>query len=277
VITRGPLAAIIFATVVTAAVAAVAALATPRRVATAPEEIAPMKRDVTLYGYGIVRSYPHDPGAFTQGLVFHDGRLYEGTGQEGESSLREVELETGNVLRQIDLAPDLFGEGIAIWRDSVIQLTWEHGVAFVYDLGTFELRKSFPYEGEGWGLTHDGSRFVMSNGTSTLIFRDPETFRETGRVDVTLRGRRLEGLNELEHIDGRIWANVWMTNQIVIIDPVTGAITGVVDLTGILTPRDRGGRNIDVLNGIAHDPSTGRIFVTGKYWPRLYEIRLVRE
>jgi glutamine cyclotransferase len=271
VITRGLLAAVLLATVVTAAVAA---LATPRRVAKVPEEIAPKPRDVTLYGYQIVNRYPHDPAAFTQGLVWHDGALYEGTGQLGASSLRKVQLATGKVERQADLAPDLFGEGITIWEGSVIQLTWQHGVALVHDLASFERTRAFRYEGEGWGLTHDGRRLIMSNGSSTITFRDPATFRAIGSIEVVFRGRKLAGLNELEFIEGEIWANVWTTNQIVRIDPSSGNVTGIIDLTGLLSPADQGGVRVDVLNGIAYDKKNDRIFVTGKYWPKLYEIRL---
>lgn len=230
--------------------------------------------DVTWYGYEIVNRFPHDPAAFTQGLVWHDGSLYEGTGQLGQSSLRKVKLETGKVEKRVALAPDLFGEGIAVWNDSVIQLTWQNGVAIVHDLASFKQTRTFRYDGEGWGLTHDGRRLIMSDGSSRLTFRDPATFRAVGSIEAVFRGRKLAGLNELEFIKGEIWANVWTTNQIVTIDPSTGNVKGVVDLTGLLSPADRKGARVDVLNGIAYDAEDDRIFVTGKYWPMLYEIRL---
>lgn len=233
--------------------------------------------DITWYGYEIVNRFPHDPAAFTQGLVWHEGALYEGTGQLGQSSLRKVKLETGEVERRVDLAPGLFGEGIAVWNDSVIQLTWQNGVALVHDRSSFSPTRTFRYEGEGWGLTHDGKRLIMSDGTPTITFRDPATFRPIGSIDVVFRGRKLAGLNELELIDGRIWANLWTTDQIVMIDPESGNVTGVVDLTGLLSPADRGTARVDVLNGIAWDARGRRVFVTGKYWPKLYEIRLVRK
>lgn len=234
----------------------------------------PVRRDVVWHTWEVVEKYPHDPAAFTQGLVWHEGRLYEGTGLVGFSSLRRVKLETGEVEKKIDIAPNLFGEGIVIWIDSVVQITWQNHIGFVYDLDSFAQRRSFGYEGEGWGLTHDGTHLIMSNGTSVLTLRDPETLEETGRIDVTFRGQPLSRLNELEYIDGSIWANVWPTNQIVIISPSTGRVSGVLDLTGILTPEDQGNRGVDVLNGIAYDASSRRIFVTGKYWPTLYEIRV---
>lgn len=234
-----------------------------------------MGQEIDWYGYEIVNRYPHDPAAFTQGLVWHDGHLYEGTGTEGASSLRKVKLESGEVVRKVDLDPEVFGEGIAVWRGSIIQLTWQHGIAFVRNLADLRERKRLHYSGEGWGLTSDGARLIMSNGSSTLTFRDPETFRVVGTVDVAFRGRSLRALNELEFVDGKVWANVWMTNQIVMIDPASGQVTGVLDLTGILSPVDRGGAPVDVLNGIAWDSEDQRIFVTGKYWPKLYEIRLV--
>ncbi len=234
----------------------------------------PVRRDVVWHKYDVVNKFPHDPAAFTQGLVWHEGRLYEGTGLRGASSVRRVRLETGAVEQKIDLAPNIFGEGIAVWNDSIVQITWQNQVGFVYDLETFAQRRSFTYQGEGWGLTHDGTRLIMSNGSSVLVFRDPETFAETRRVTVTFRGAPLQRLNELEYIEGQIWANIWPTNQIARIEPNTGRVMGVLDLTGILTPQDQGNAAVDVLNGIAYDEKSDRIFVTGKLWPRLYEIRV---
>jgi len=237
----------------------------------------PTKQDVTFYGYEIVNRFPHDSAAFTQGLAWHDGHLYEGTGQLGFSSLRRVQLETGKVEQTVRLAPDLFGEGIAIWKGSVIQLTWRNGVALVHDLASFRETRRFEFDGEGWGLTTDGKRLVMSDGSSTVTFRDPSTFRITDSIEVSFRGRKLTGLNELEFINGEIWANIWTTHQIAMIDPVNGNVTGIVDLTGLLSSADRQGVRVDVLNGIAYDAKNDRIFVTGKWWPKLYEIRVVRK
>ncbi len=228
-----------------------------------------------LYGYEIVNAYPHDPTAFTQGLVFLEGVLYEGTGLNGGSSLRKVEIESGQVLQQRDLDVRFFGEGIAVFNNRVLQLTWKSQTAFVYDVDTFELRTQFSYATEGWGLTHDGERLIMSDGTSTLYFRDPFTFAETGRVAVRNGENPVAYLNELEYIDGQIFANVWQTDRIVRIDPQSGQVTGIVNLSGLLSPADRSGRRVDVLNGIAYDAAGDRLFVTGKWWPKLYEIKLV--
>jgi len=228
-----------------------------------------------LYGYEVVRSFPHDPGAFTQGLLYQDGYLWEGTGLVGRSSIRKVRLETGEVLMQHTLTGPYFGEGIVLWKDRLLQLTWQHQVGFIYGAHDFKPRGSFKYPGEGWGLTHDGRRIIMSDGTSAIRFLDPETLAETGRINVTFRGAPVRNLNELEWIKGEIWANVWQTDVIVRINPKTGAVTGRINLAGILDPKDRRGGE-DVLNGIAYDAKGDRIFVTGKQWPRLYEIRLVQ-
>lgn len=226
------------------------------------------------YGYKVVRSYPHDPQAFTQGLVFHEGVLYEGTGLNGQSSIRKVDLESGRVLQVRELDDRYFGEGIAIWKDALVQLTWQSEVGFVYDLATFEPRRTFTYPGEGWGLTHDGTRLIMSDGSSTLRFLDPVTLRETGRLPVHDGGAPVGELNELEYIKGEIYANVWNTHRLVRISPKTGQVTGWVDLRGLLDPRDAA--RVDVLNGIAYDAAKDRLFVTGKLWPRLFELQLVR-
>jgi len=230
---------------------------------------------VPVYGYRVVRSYPHDPGAFTQGLVYHDGFLYEGTGMHGRSSIRRVRLETGEVLQMRHLDPRYFGEGIAIWRDSLIQLTWQSGIGFVYDLKSFEPRRTFTYPGEGWGLTHDGKRLIMSDGSAsgTLRFLDPQTLRETGRLTVRDGGKPVAELNELEFVKGEIYANVWNTERIARINPESGAVTGWIDLRGLLDPREAAG--VDVLNGIAYDAAKDRLFVTGKLWPRIFEIQVV--
>jgi glutaminyl-peptide cyclotransferase len=226
-------------------------------------------------GYRVVNVYPHDPEAFTQGLVFRDGDLFESTGQYGRSSLRRVRLESGEVIQERRLERRYFGEGLTDWDSRLIQLTWQENAAFVYDLETFALLRTFRYRGEGWGLTHDGRRLVMSDGTSELRFLDPETFVESGRLRVTERGRPLPYLNELEMVRGELLANVWGSDDIFIIDLESGHVTGRVDLSNLLPPADRAGR-VDVLNGIAYDAEGDRLFVTGKLWPKLFEIRLVR-
>ncbi len=232
-------------------------------------------RGVPVYGYEIVRTYRHDPSAFTQGLLYSNGFLYEGTGLPEESTIRKVKLETGEVLQKRDVS-GVFGEGIVLWKDRLLELTWQHHLGFIYDANTFEPRGRFEYPGEGWGLTHDGKRIIMSDGTPELRFWDPETLKETGRLTVTDDGRLVVYLNELEFIKGEIWANVWQTDRIARIDPATGKVVGWIDLAGILPDSDRNDLT-DWLNGIAYDAAGGRIFVTGKKWPKLFEIRLVRK
>lgn len=229
---------------------------------------------VPRFTYDVVNAYPHDPDAFTQGLVYLDGVLYEGTGfYYGESTLREVRLETGEVLRSRTIG-SYFGEGITIVGDRIVQLTWTSNVGFVWALDDFSLLDDFSYPTEGWGLTHDGSRLIMSDGSARLNFLHPETFANIGGVDVTDgQGRAVEKLNELEFIDGEVWANVYLTDLIARIDPDTGKVTAWVDLTDLLPPPDRAGAN--VLNGIAYDAAGDRLFVTGKLWPKLFEIDLV--
>ncbi len=227
-----------------------------------------------VYRYRVVHAYPHDRGAFTQGLVFHDGVLYEGTGLNGASSLRRVELKTGRVLQVRELPAALFGEGVTVWGDRLIQLTYRNRLLLVYDRRDFTLQKTLPYPVEGWGLTHDGKRLIASDGSATLRFLDPVTFAETGRVGVFDEQGPVTRLNELEYVGGEVFANVWKTDRIARINPRTGRVTGWIDLTGLLGPAERRGR-IDVLNGIAWDRQTGRLFVTGKWWPKLFEIELV--
>lgn len=227
-----------------------------------------------VFGYEVVKAYPHDPQAFTQGLFFLDGHLYESTGLEGRSSIRKVRYETGEVVQRQDIPRQYFGEGIVNWKDRLIKLTWVSKIGFIYDLASFRRIGEFSYPGEGWGLTQDGRRIIMSDGTPELRFLDPETLRETGRVTVTLDGRPLANLNEIEWIKGEVYANVWQTNWIVRIDPASGKVVGRIDLTGLLPPGERTGDE-DVLNGIAYDAATDRLFVTGKLWPKLYEIKLV--
>ncbi len=231
--------------------------------------------DLTPYmTYEVINAFPHDPGAFTQGLVYWDGYLYESTGLYGESSLRKVALTTGEVLQRIDLAPGYFGEGLAIWEDSLLQLTWREGTGFIYAIRDFSLRGQFHYPMEGWGLTHDGEQLIMSDGSARLYFLHPSTFEITGIVNVTYQDGPIERLNELEFIQGEVFANIWLTDHIVRIDPATGNVMGWIDMEGIL-PQSLRAPDTDVLNGIAYDQEGDRLFVTGKRWPQLYEIRLV--
>ncbi|MGE5245503.1 MAG: glutaminyl-peptide cyclotransferase [Betaproteobacteria bacterium] len=223
--------------------------------------------------YRILRVYPHDRDAFTQGLEYHDGFLYEGTGLEGRSSIRKVALETGKVVQRRAVPARYFGEGITIWKDEIIELTWQAGVAFVYDRATFERRRTFNYTGEGWGLTHDGTSLIMSDGTASLRFLDPDTFVERRRITVTDGGVPIPSLNELEYVNGEIYANVWQTMLIARINPKSGRVLGWIDLTGILSPADAEGT--DVMNGIAYDAQRDRLFVTGKLWPKLFEIKVI--
>ena len=228
------------------------------------------------YTYQIVHTYPHDTSAFTQGLVYKDGVLYEGTGLEQESSIRKVKLESGEVLQKRDVPGQYFGEGIILWKDRLLELTWKAEKGFIYDLATFEPKGEFPYPGEGWGLTTDGKRIIMSDGTAELRFWDPETLKETGRIKVTDEGQPVAELNELEWVKGEIYANVWQTDRIARIDPKTGKVTGWINCTGLLTPTDRT-EQTDVLNGIAYDAKGDRLFVTGKKWPKLFEIKVVKK
>ena len=228
------------------------------------------------YGYRILRAYPHDPSAFTQGLIYLDGRLYESTGLNGQSSLREVQLETGAVLQRRDLPPDLFGEGITNWGNTLVQLTWKASTGFIYDRNSFALLRTFHYKGEGWGLTQDGAHLILSDGSSSLRFFDPETFQEVKRIVVSDGGVEVHGLNELEYIHGQIYANVWQTDLIAIVSPKNGHVLGWADLSG-LRPESVRSDSDAVLNGIAFDAARNRLFVTGKLWPKLFEIQLVRK
>ena len=226
--------------------------------------------------YRIVNTYPHDPEAFTQGLVFADDILYEGTGLRGQSSLRKVDLVSGNILQIRNLPPRYFGEGITVFGNKVIQLTWQAKIGFVYDKKTFQLLGGFNYPTDGWGITHDGNRLIMSDGTSTLRLLDPQTFKEVARIEVHSTDGPVTRLNELEYVKGEIYANVWRTDRIARISPQTGKVLGWIELGGLLSPEDRG-RRIDVLNGIAYDAKNDRLFVTGKLWPKLFEIELIVE
>lgn len=228
------------------------------------------------YDYTVVNIYPHDPNAFTQGLVYLDGVFYEGTGLYERSSLRKVASETGEVLQQHDLDETLFGEGIAVLDDEIYQLTWQNGVGFVYDRETFAEKRRFTYATEGWGLTHDGEELIMSDGTPILYFRDPATLEEVRRITVTVSGEPVTRLNELEYIDGKIFANVWQTDYMLRIDPATGIVDGIYDFTGLLAsaPPVAATTAPDVLNGVAYDSESGRFFVTGKQWPALFEVEM---
>ncbi|MFN2203623.1 MAG: glutaminyl-peptide cyclotransferase [Caldilineaceae bacterium] len=247
----------------------------PLPTATAPAS--PLAAELEpLYTYEVVAEYPYDQTAFTQGLVYTNSVLYVGTGLRGESSLRTTDLDSGEILQSVELPDEYFGEGIAVFDDMIYQLTWQEHEAFVYDKDSLSETSSFTYTTEGWGLTYDGKQLIMSDGTPTLYFRDPETFEETRRVLVTSSYGPLRYLNELEYINGEIYANVWTTDWIVRIDPETGKVLGWIDLSGLLSDELRQGSQPDVLNGIAYDAENDRLFVTGKLWPRLFEIKLVR-
>jgi glutamine cyclotransferase len=241
----------------------------------------PSPVQIPVYTYRVVRAYPHDRRAFTQGLVFEDGILYESTGGSrwspailGQSTLRKVELETGKVLESKPLSPELFGEGIAVVEDRIVQLTWKARVGFVYSKSSLARIKQFTYSTEGWGMTYDGRRLIISDGSETLYFWEPETLQEIGRLVVRANGAPVTWLNELEYIDGEIYANIWQTERLARISPESGEVLAWVNLTGLLDPADRDS-TVDVLNGIAYDAEGGRLFVTGKGWPKLFEIELI--
>ncbi len=229
---------------------------------------------VPVYTYRVKKTYPHDPLAFTQGLVYGDGILYESTGLRGRSSLRRVALETGKVLQRTSLLPMYFGEGIAVFHHRIYQLTWTSGVGFVYDRKSLTLQREFHYGIEGWGMTHDETSLIVSDGSSNLYFWDPETLLETRHITVRDGGKIVPNLNELEYIDGEIYANIWQEDRIARISPETGKVLAWIDLAGLLTDAERSGEE-DVLNGIAYDPVGKRLFVTGKLWPKLFEIELI--
>ena len=223
-----------------------------------------------------VHVYPHDRNAFTEGLFYLDGFLYESTGLNGQSTVRKVDLATGRVLRRRSLSPRFFGEGIVAWKDQLIQLTWQNHVGFVDDLISFKQLRKFSYAGEGWALTQNGRELIMSDGTPQLRFLDPVTLTEVRRLTVTADGRPVKDLNELEWVKGEVLANIWLTNTIARIDPATGKVTGWIDLTGLMNPAELGGDPDAIPNGIAYDAAHDRLFVTGKRWPRLFEIKLVK-
>jgi glutamine cyclotransferase len=229
-----------------------------------------------FYTYRIVHTYPHDPDAFTQGLIYHDGVLYESTGLWGRSSLRKVALETGKVLQTSQLDDKYFGEGITLWQDQLVQLTWKTNRGFVYNLQTFEKLKDFTYATEGWGITHDEDKLIMSDGSDTLYFLNPQTFERIGVLPVRDQNNKpVANLNELEYINGEIFANIWYTNKLARISPKTGQVLGWIDLTGLNPVSFSGDNSQAVLNGIAYDEKGKRLFVTGKLWPKLFEIELM--
>lgn len=227
------------------------------------------------YTYQVVHTYPHDPKAFTQGLIYVDGHLYESTGLNGRSSLRMVDLTTGQVLQEHDVPAEYFGEGLTDWGSTLIQLTWKAQTAFVYDRFSFRQLKTFHYDGEGWGLTHDSTQLIMSDGTSYLRFLDPNSFKVTRRIHVVDdSGHPVDNLNELEFVHGEIYANVWHSDEILRISPENGKVLGVIDLLGIIDKRKLQGGDA-VLNGVAYDEANNRLFLTGKLWPSLFEIRIL--
>ncbi len=232
------------------------------------------RAEVPIYDVDVVHTYPHDPHAFTEGLFYLNGYLYESTGLEEHSSIRKVRLETGAVLQKIDIPAQYFGEGIVNWGKNLISLTWKSHVGFIFDLETLKLKGQFHYAGEGWALTGDDKRIIMSDGTPELRFLDPNTLSETGRIRVTLNGNPVKNVNELEWVRGEIFANVWQTNLILRIDPASGAVVGVINLSGLLKQSDIVPGQTDVLNGIAYDAKNNRLFVTGKNWPKVFEIHL---
>jgi glutaminyl-peptide cyclotransferase len=232
---------------------------------------APVRR-LPVYGYTVVRSYPHDRAAFTQGLQYVDGVFYEGTGLNGRSSVRKVEIATGAVLQKRDLPTQYFGEGISVVKSEIYQLTWQSGIAFAYDLKSFAPTRTFKYRGEGWGLTANADTLFMSDGTEYLRLLNPATFAERSRIRVLALGAPLKNLNELEFVKGEILANVWMTDQVARIDPASGRVSGYIDFAGLLPPAQR--EQDAVLNGIAYDAAGDRLFVTGKLWPRVFEVRV---
>jgi glutaminyl-peptide cyclotransferase len=244
--------------------------AQPKQKAKASTPAQAKAKTAPVFGYHVKATYPHDRNAFTEGFFYLDGFMYEGTGLEQKSDIRRYDLETGKIAQRQQLAPQYFGEGIAILGGSLFELTYKTGVAFVYDSKTFQYQKQFQYSGEGWGLTTDGKRLIMSDGTEFLRFLDPLTFKESRRIAVTDAGKPVQNVNELEFIKGEIWANVWQTNRIARINPQTGQVVAWLDLTGILSIMDS--RGVDVLNGIAYDAKRDRIFVTGKNYPKIYEI-----
>jgi glutamine cyclotransferase len=240
------------------------------------QRLPPVGSTAPVAGYTVAKVYPHDPRAFTQGIEYRDGVFYEGTGLNGQSTVRKVELATGKVLQQVAVPPEHFGEGITSWGDTIVQLTWQSQLGFIYDRATFKQLRTFRYTGEGWGLTHNTTELIMSDGSASLRVIDPKTMMEKRQVLVTDAGIIIRDLNELEWVNGEIYANVWQTNFVARISPASGKVLGWIDLTGLLSPADQRG-GADVLNGIAYDAAGRRLFVTGKLWPKLFEIQVGRQ
>lgn len=253
-----------FRTMATAVLCALLALAGAQNARAAP-----------VYGFRVVHTYPHDPNAFTEGLFYKDGFLYESTGLKGRSSIRKVKLETGEVVQKRDISSAYFGEGIVFWKNRLIELTWRSQIGFIYDLATFTPKGSFHYPGEGWALTRDAHRLIMSDGTSDLRFLDPDSLKVTGRVQVSDDGAPVLNINEVEQVNGRIYANIWQTSRIACIDPKSGQVLSWIDLSPLVAANQNGNPDA-VLNGIAYDSKTDRVFVTGKLWPSVYEIKIVQ-
>ncbi len=229
---------------------------------------------IKQYTYNIVKTYPHDTSAYTEGLVFDNEVLYESTGNYGASSLRRVDLETGNVLQEILLPTKFYGEGLAVVNDTLVQLTWKENMGFIYDKETLSLLANFSYSTQGWGLTYDGNRLIMSDGSPNLYFLDPTTFQRIGQVSVHDGNTTLTDINELEYVNGDVYANIWLQQRIAIINPQTGQVKGYIDLSGLYKSNNPSNNLDNVLNGIAYDPQTDRLFITGKDWPNLYQIKI---
>ena len=240
-----------------------------------PAHAAPVK-PIPVYGVQVVHAFPHDINAFTEGLFYLNGYLYESTGLDGHSSVRKVKLETGQVVQRATLPADMFGEGIAPWNGRLVGLTWKGQVGYVLDLDSFDTQGQFGYPGEGWGLTHDDTEMVMSDGTSEIRFLNPTTLVESHRIHVSAQGKPVDQLNELEWVDGEIYANIWQTDRIARIDPKTGDVVGWIDCKGLLPKKDFIPEHTDVLNGIAYDAATKRLFLTGKFWPKVFEVKLLK-
>jgi len=234
----------------------------------------PPSEEILYYTYRVIKEYPHQQDAFTQGLVYTENFLLESTGLYGQSSLRKVELGSGSVLEQYNLATQYFAEGITLWDTHIYQLTWQSQIGFIYDLETFAVQDTFYYQTEGWGLTHDGTHLIMSDGSAFIRFLTPDSFKEVRKIEITADGEPVNRLNELEYVQDKIFANIWLTQFIAIINPENGKVTGWIDLSDIL-PANSCVQPTDVLNGIAYDPRSGRLFITGKWWCRLFEIELI--
>lgn len=243
---------------------------------TAPKSATTQQVEPQFYTYKVVAEHPHSRTSYTQGLQFIDGEMWEGTGENGRSRLMRTDLATGKIVESVSLPKEEFGEGITILGDKIYQLTWLNGKIHIYDRKTLKMTATHNYKGEGWGLTSDGVKLYMSDGTSNIRVLDPESLKVERYIGVTVRGESVLYLNELEWIDGKIWANVYTTDQIVIIDPKSGVVEGIIELAGILPENERDSKT-DVLNGIAYDAATKRIFVTGKNWSKLYEIELIQK